>query len=507
MLSAAPSFAASGTIAPGASNGIARTRTLNLLLTLTPAPADPLTVADVAALYSAPDTTTTAFAPTGSGTGPGATYLLTATTATTPAPDTITVSGAIRGYGTIPSTVVELVKAGSRDNAFSTALAGSIGGQVFALAVQPNGGIIVGGSLADAQGRDARSVQRLDPSGRPDPAFDVGAFDRVVSCLAIDAAGGILVGGTFTQVGTRATGPLVRFTSDGVLDTDFLAALGAGFASLGGGPIVSVQSLAVQADGKIVVGGVFTHLDGQPSGCVARLHPDGRPDLAFLAEVGVGAEYPGSRAYLPGFIASLDVDAAGRILAAGSFSSFAGDRAVNSLVRLQPDGRRDADFRSAKGPGMFDVIWAVRAQPDGRVLIGGGFRTFDGQAAVGLTRLMPDGTRDADFTAALGTGFDYSSVRAIALQPDGRIIVGGGFSTVSGTTGINQIVRLDPSGTRETIFSVNTGSGFTGTAGVGSGARGVNVIVRQADGRLIVGGVFTAHDGTTGLGKVVRLFG
>lgn len=493
VLSAAPSFAASGTIAPGASNGIARTRTLNLLLTLTPAPADPLTVADVAALYSAPDTTTTAFAPTGGGTGPGATYVLTATTSTTPAPDSITVSGAIRGYGTIPSTVVELVKAGGRDTAF---LASSVRGQVKCLAVQPDGRILVGGNLFDVNGNGLGRLVRLLPDGSRDTSFDVGSgFNLKPWALHVQADGRIVVGGEFTTFRGAAAPGLVRLSSTGSLDAGFAANVGTGTTSPGS---PGVLTMAPQSDGRLIIGGNFDRFNGTSARGIARISADGVLDQGFTAATAGGlVNFQGGN----GTALALAIAPDDSVTVGGVFAT-AGGTAAGHLARFQADGRPDATFLAGIGSGADGFVHALVLQPDGRVVVGGQFTSFAGATTGNLVRLLPTGARDTSFTPATVA----YGVFALAQQPDGRLIVGGNFTSVGSIT-VNGIVRLDANGARETIFTVNTGTGFAVGSFLPGTIQRVLTLAQQPDRALVVGGDFVSHDGVTNLGCVVRLFG
>ena len=102
-----------------------------------------------------------------------------------------------------------------------------------------------------------------------------------------------------------------------------------------------------------------------------------------------------------------------------------------------------------------------------------------------------DGTLDAAFTTATGAGFN-NSVFSVAVQADGKIVVGGAFTTLGGVT-VNRIARLNADGTRDAAFTTNTGTGFTGTGFPSY----VGTVAVQADGKIVVGGQFTALNGVT----------
>jgi uncharacterized membrane protein len=95
-------------------------------------------------------------------------------------------------------------------------------------------------------------------------------------------------------------------------------------------------------------------------------------------------------------------------------------------------------------------------------------------------RLNADGTRDTAFTTNTGTGADGTAVNTIAIQSDGKIVLGGSFANFNGVT-VNRIVRLNADGTLDTAFTTNTGAGANST---------VSTIAIQSDGKMILGGSF-----------------
>src|SRR5439155_22596358 len=142
------------------------------------------------------------------------------------------------------------------------------------LAVQPDGKILVGGTFTNLAGQTRTNIGRLNPDGSPDRLFNpgalAGAFSSVtegaVNCLAMQADGKILVGGSFTSLGGYARTNIGRLNLDGSLDTNFNTWANGG-ANIGG----QVYSLAVESDGKVLVGGSFTNLAGEVRNNVGRL--------------------------------------------------------------------------------------------------------------------------------------------------------------------------------------------------------------------------------------------
>ena len=162
----------------------------------------------------------------------------------------------------------------------------------------------------------------------------------------------------------------------------------------------------------------------------------------------------------------------------GGFTTFNGIT-VNRIVRLNSDGTPDTTFTTNNGTGANNTVRSIAIQSDGKIILGGSFATFNGVTVNRIVRLNSDGTRDTTFTTNTGTGAS-STVESIAIQSDGKIILGGDFTIFNGAT-VNRIVRLNSDGTRDTTFTTNTGTGASGT---------VSAIAIQSDGKIILGGDF-----------------
>ena len=94
------------------------------------------------------------------------------------------------------------------------------------------------------------------------------------------------------------------------------------------------------------------------------------------------------------------------------------------------------------GTGFNNTVRVINIQPDGKILVGGGFSTYNGTTRNRIIRLNSNGSIDTSFN--IGTGFN-GNVFTIDIQPDGKILVGGDFTTYNGTTS-NRIIRLNPNG-------------------------------------------------------------
>src|SRR6266581_2975485 len=250
----------------------------------------------------------------------------------------------------------------------------------------------------------------LAQSPLPD-SFNPGA-NSVVFSLAVQADGKILVGGGFfTTLGGQSRNYIGRLNADGTLETGFNP--GANYL---------VNSLAVQADGKIVVGGWFIMLGPQFREYIGRLNANGTLDTSFNPGAG-------------GQVTSLVVQADGKILVGGQFTTLGG-QSRNHIGRLNTDGALDTTFNS----GADDYVDSLAVQADGKILVAGNFGELGGQGRNYIGRLNADGTLDASFDP----GAD-NWVYSLALQADGKILVGGQFATLGGQSR-NNIGRLNNTG-------------------------------------------------------------
>ena len=313
---------------------------------------------------------------------------------------------------------------------------------IYALAIQADGKMVVGGDFTLLSNQARSRLARLAPDGTVDPSFSLGT-DNSVFALALQPDGKLLVAGEFTSVGGQTRNRLARLNADATLEATFNP-----------GANAAVRCVALQPDGKLLVGGAFTTLAGQPRACLARLNPDGSLDSAFN---------PGADST----IYSLAVQPDGAILVGGSFGTLAG-QPRSRLSRLHSDGRLDTAFVSES----FGTVWAVAVQADGKILVGGDFTSLNDYPRGYLGRLNPDGSLDAAFNP----GANSPAVTCFALQTDGKILVGGQFTVLAGLA-CNRLGRLNADGTADLTF--NPGSD-----------NAVYSLAVQPDGEVLVGGTF-----------------
>lgn len=170
-------------------------------------------------------------------------------------------------------------------------------------------------------------------------------------------------------------------------------------------------------------------------------------------------------------------DSSGRIIFGGAFTTYSG-LPFNRIVRINGDASVDNTFNI--GTGFDNPVTVIVLQPDGKILIGGSFSSYNGTPVNKIIRLNSDGTVDGTFNS--GTGFD-ETVFAISIQSDGKILVGGFFSEYDGVP-YNRLIRLNSDGSVDNSFTI--GTGFNNT---------IFDIVQQVDGKKLIFGGFSVFDG------------
>ncbi len=315
--------------------------------------------------------------------------------------------------GVITATGLSGFSDGSLDPGFGAGQSGA-NGTVFAVASLPDGSVIIGGTFSTVNGTARNNIARLNTDGTLDTTFGNGlaGTNGSVSALAVLPDGRVIVGGTFSAVNGTARNNIARLNTDGTLDTTF----GNGLA----GTNASVMAAVRQPDGAVVIGGGFTTVNGTARGYIARLNTDGTLDATF------GNGLTGANNWVRGIALQSDTKA----VIAGSFTSVNGTTRGN-IARLNTDGTLDATFGNGLA-GTSHWTHPVAVQADGKILIGGQFMTVNGTGRNRLARLNTDGTLDTTFLNGL-SGPD-ANPQAFAVRPDGRIVMGGWFSSVNGTT-------------------------------------------------------------------------
>lgn len=362
--------------------------------------------------------------------------------------------------------IVRLNTDGSIDNTFNTGNVGA-SGSVNGIIPIDNNSYVISGYFNTFNGIGKQYIAKFSEGGVVDMNFNAGTgITRDVQTTTVLEDKSIILGGAVTIANNTFVKNLAKTDADGNVDTSFTANLGSGFNS-------TVTGTKLLSSGKILVTGEFITFNGAPQSRAAILNTDGTKDNSFQ----IGDGFNGS---ISATAETLD----GKLIFTGSFTNYAGTP-INRIARLNSNGTLDTSF--SVGSGFPSTVNAIAMQPDGKVIIGGSFTSFNGTNINRIVRLNTDGTIDSSFS--VGTGLNFP-VLTMVLQPDGKLLIGGNFTTYNGST-VNRIARLNANGTLDTNFNIGTG--------LNSGPLGMTL---QASGKIILNGDFASYNGTA----VSRIF-
>lgn len=385
----------------------------------------------------------------------------------------ILISGWFNNYnGASRNRIAGLNADGSIDNFFLPGAGAQGGYAVSAIALQgsgPGGKIIIGGWFTTYEGVTKNNIARLNADGSIDNTFNsgTGTNDEIYS-LAIQSDGKILVGGYFSSFNGTTRNRIARLNFNGDLDNTFNPGSGTGASS-------AVYSILPLSNGKIIIAGSFISYGGTAQNSISRLNSNGTLDTGFNSAGGL--------------INSISLQPDGQLIIGGNFTSYAG-AGQGRVTRISSNGNLDVTFNPASG-GANAMVGTIALQPDHKILLAGDFTIYDGMARRKIARANPDGSIDPSFNAGNGP-YSSGNIYAIAVQNDGKILVGGNFTGFQNIfTGVGRIVRLNPDGTLDMTFNVG-GIGPTGVTGSSSVGR----IIVQQDGKILIGGGFDFYNGT-----------
>ncbi|MFH1222767.1 MAG: chitobiase/beta-hexosaminidase C-terminal domain-containing protein [Pseudomonadota bacterium] len=310
-------------------------------------------------------------------------------------------------------------------------------GIVYTSIVQSDDKILIGGAFTTYNGTSISRIARINTDGSLDASFTPGTgANNIVISIVPQSDDKFLIGGSFTSYNGTAYNRITRINSDGTLDTSFTPGTGANNA---------VYSIALDADGKILISGSFTSYNGTARTRIARINSDGTLDTSFTPGTGASST-----------IYTIAVQADGKILIGGAFTSYNGT-ARNRIARINSDGSLDTSFNP--GTGVNASVQTIAAQADGDILIGGDFTTYNGSACGYIARINSDGSLDAAFNSGTGAS---ASVRNILIQDDSKILIGGGFTTYNGTAN-HLVTRLNTDGSLDDSFIMDPTASRSGT--------------------------------------------
>lgn len=335
-----------------------------------------------------------------------------------------------------------------------------------AVALQPDGKIVVGGWAGDNEGTSDLAIARYGADGQLDQTFsgdgkvitEIGPLSDVIYAVAVQDDGKILAAGvSFGGDATRRF-CVVRYKTDGALDAAFD---GDGVVTMNVGTAQrdTAYAIAVQPDGKIVIAGSASNFVSAPSTLVpsndfalVRLNADGSRDPAFGTDGAVTTNFGNGVDIAYAVAVQLD----GKIVAAGTSTN--GSNNDFTLARYNPDGTLDQTFGSGGRvrTDFFagdDMITSMALQTDGKIVVAG-YALKSTVADFASARYTPDGSLDNGFngngkvTLDIDDGYDVAL--GIRLQTDGKIVLGGQANIRS--TPEMALVRLGPDGRTDESF-------------------------------------------------------
>ncbi len=289
--------------------------------------------------------------------------------------------------------------------------------------------------------------------GKLDETFNAGTgTDGTIRCLALQPDGKILLGGMFTNFNGVEARKIIRLNADGSVDTTFKPDVPG-----------NVYAMAVQSDGGILIGGQGLR-PKRPARRFVRLMPDGSRDTQFQGEGTYNAD-----------VRAIMIQPDGNILVGGSFTRVSNEE-HDGLLRLGSDDQEDASFNVSSDGSA--VVLSMAVQPDGKILVAGIFNNFGGSGENHLVRLNADGSLDSGFD---NTAYVDKDIRMVLVQKDGKILACGYLSDTNDSP-TSYLIRLNPDGTPDTTFhfASKAGDAFWNMA-------------LQADGKIIAAGYSAAN--------------
>jgi uncharacterized delta-60 repeat protein len=416
--------------------------------------------------------------------------------------------------GVTANRIIRLNTDGTVDATFL----GNVNQTVYEVKVLSNGKILIGGDFTQVSGVTKNYLALLNSDGSLDNTFPassgVGPNNRVTTIAPL-SDGKILFSGSFTTYNGTSRNRLFRINADGSPDATFTQNINVTCPSLielSDGKYLAVGSVSVtrlnsngttdatftqvvpthgggspnftkgilQPDGKILVFGQFSKLNGVPVEDVGRINADGTIDATFNELVGANNQPTG-----------IQITSDGKLYVTGSFDAINGKNRTG-FARLNADGSYDNAYNTGTGPNTFTSDVAIDPST-GKAVIVGTFTTADGTTRNRIARYNTDGTLDATFAPSGGLN---NQVNSVVVQADGKIIVGGVFTQANGTN-IGRLARFNTNGTLDATFAANVGSdGFSDQ---------VLAIALQPDGKILVAGYFTTYKGVTAARNMCRL--
>ena len=354
--------------------------------------------------------------------------------------------------------LIRINNTGSLDSNFNEGTGANY--PIYTTSIQSDGKIIIGGDLLQFNGIDRTKIARLNTNGTLDvtAANPITEKETGVRTSLIQNDGKILVGGGLIK--------LKRLNLDLSYDIEFT------FSPK------DIKALAIQEDGKIILGGQFSTTTTFPANLLGRVYSNDGFDTSF--------NFNGFYNLSSYEVSCITPLTNGEIIISGSFNSIYGTTASRYITKLNSNYTISNNFSTLISNGNVIIH---KIQDDGRIIIGGDFTLCHGISRNRIARLNSNGSHDISFNPGSGAN---GIIRTISIQSDGKIIIGGDFTTYNGTP-TNYFARLNADGTLDTAFNIGTGPNGL-----------VRSISIQSDGKIIIGGDFTSYNGI-GRNRIARI--
>jgi uncharacterized delta-60 repeat protein len=334
---------------------------------------------------------------------------------------------------------------GTVDVNFNSTL--NLNNSVYAIKQQADGKILIGGSFNS-------SLFRLNNDGSTDSSFN--ALSESVSCIGIQNDNKILIGSNFIK----------RLNSNGSIDNSFSCILDNG-----------ASKLKILDDGKIIICGYFSNVNGTTRYGIAKLNSNGSLDTSFNLSLPPGTG-----------LRDFEVQNDGKIIISGE-QSISVSPYINLIFRRYNTNNTIDNTFNVGGSNADSNIADIEIQSDNKIMICGFFNSFNGQNRACLARLNSNGTLDTTFNSYNFTSY---SIFKVKILNDGKYIITGSFNFYDGQSS-NKIAKLNNDGTIDTSFTIGTAANdFIWATEI------------QNDGKIIIGGDFTIFN-TISKNRIARL--
>lgn len=331
--------------------------------------------------------------------------------------------------------------------------------------------LYIGGQFTTYNGYTANRIIKMSYTGQVDTSFISGSgFNGHVESIEVTSTGKLMVCGGFTVYRGVSANRIIRLNIDGTLDSSFNS--GSGFNGV-------VRQMRVLSDNSIIAVGDFTSYNGTSCKYICKITSTGAVDTTFISNIGTGFN---------SIVAHINIFSPTEVLVGGYFKTFNGSTS-RALIKLNTTGTVSTNYGTLiNGPSNVQGVMATYVFPNGNILLGGRFTTYNGVSKNNLA-LISGQTLISSFNQGEGPNNAVTSIQRVGTN---KFLISGDFTTYNGLN-YNKLVFLNDDSTIDTTFA--QGGGFN------SFARSSEV---QTDGKLLIGGDFTSYSGTP-VNRLIRL--